>query len=113
MKTKFYYLTFRDGSSKQYEVIIDTIKNEGEFITFEAVNPFSPKETTIHSINTRNINSIDYYDSLVDLVGNINPEAEPKGYILRQEKQSTFSKETYILFIFDLVLLLLIVLLNK
>lgn len=106
MKTKFYYLTFRDGTSKQYEIILDSIKYEGEFITFESVNSFSPKETNIHSINTRNVNSIDYYDSIVDLVSNIEPESDSR-------TQSTFSKEFYFFLIFDLILLALIFLLNK
>ena len=106
MKTKFYYLTFRDGTSKQYEVVLDSIKSEGEFITFESVNPYFPKETNIHSINTRNVNSIDYYDSIVDLVSNIEPKSDTR-------TQSPFSKEFYFLLIFDLFLLALIFLLNR
>jgi len=88
METIIMNFTFVNGDCKNYTVFSDSIKNEGVFISFTALAWLSNTETNTHKINLDNVVSIDYYKDIIDLVGNIQPNSEPKGIILKKETET-------------------------
>ena len=73
---------FVNGSNKHYEVFTDSIKYEGEFISFTALAWLSETEKHVHKINLSNVVSIDYYNDIIELCSNIQPEQEKNNCVV-------------------------------